>query len=196
MCGMLYSIKFNKLIKSQIWLTKIVFLLACFVNYFWVLKIYYISYFTLSLTNLFFNFTSAGGSTLYIETAIKKPFDPAVNETGSLELTGHLGNVMKESAQLAYTYAKSFTAQIMPENSFMQKAQLHMHVPEVLHGFIWTILVFVYTSSRLISLQWHIFEQKNRKKNLYILYNNLLYSLNSVFVCFVFTIIFLRGVID
>ena len=51
--------------------------------------------------------------------------------SGSLELTGSLGNVMKESAQLAYTYAKAFTAQQYPDNSFMQTAHIHLHVPEV-----------------------------------------------------------------
>jgi len=74
--------------------------------------------------------TAMGGSTLFIETAIKKAFDPSNSDAGSLELTGNLGNVMKESAQLAYTFAKAFTAKKHPNNSFMQKASLHLHVPE------------------------------------------------------------------
>ncbi|CAL1537297.1 unnamed protein product [Lymnaea stagnalis] len=79
--------------------------------------------------------TAMGGSTLFIETALKKPLKSVVKEgsgpeVGSLELTGSLGNVMKESAQLAYTFAKAFTTQTFPENDFMQKAHIHLHVPE------------------------------------------------------------------
>ncbi|KAH9520224.1 Lon protease mitochondrial [Bulinus truncatus] len=75
--------------------------------------------------------TAMGGSTLFIETALKKPLkDAATTEAGSLELTGSLGNVMKESAHLAYTYAKAFTAKNFPDNDFMQKAHIHLHVPE------------------------------------------------------------------
>ena len=50
---------------------------------------------------------------------------------GSLQMTGRLGDVMKESAQIAYTFAKSFLADSQPENDFLQKAHLHVHVPEV-----------------------------------------------------------------
>ncbi|GFR58094.1 LON protease homolog, mitochondrial [Elysia marginata] len=80
--------------------------------------------------------TAMGGSTLFIETVLKRPIKTATDSSssaepsGSLELTGSLGNVMKESAQLAYTYAKAFTAQEYPDNSFMQTAQIHLHVPE------------------------------------------------------------------
>ena len=78
----------------------------------------------------------SGGSTLYIETVLKKPYDPKASslETGSLEMTGNLGAVMKESAQLAYTFAKSFMTQHFPENLFLQQASLHLHVPEVSQG--------------------------------------------------------------
>ncbi|XP_012944402.1 lon protease homolog, mitochondrial [Aplysia californica] len=74
--------------------------------------------------------TSMGGSTLFIETAIKKKLDPSSSDNGSLELTGNLGTVMKESAQLAYTFAKAFSTRKFPDDLFMQKAQLHLHVPE------------------------------------------------------------------
>ena len=79
-----------------------------------------------------------GGSTLYIETVLKKVFDPDSKDPGALEITGNLGTVMKESIQLAYTYSKSFLTQYEPENEFLQKAQLHLHVPEVsLHIHLW-----------------------------------------------------------
>ena len=75
----------------------------------------------------------SGGSTLYIETVLKKPYDPkaSTQETGSLEMTGNLGSVMKESVQLAYTFAKAFMAKYYPDNLFLQQASLHLHVPEV-----------------------------------------------------------------
>ena len=74
----------------------------------------------------------SGGSTLYIETALKQTFEPEVKEgQGSLQLTGHLGDVMKESASIAHTVARSFMAEKQPENLLLQKAQIHVHVPEV-----------------------------------------------------------------
>lgn len=52
--------------------------------------------------------TAMGGSTLYIETAISKSRQKSEEEEGggTLLSTGHLGDVMKESTQIAYTYAK------------------------------------------------------------------------------------------
>ena len=80
-------------------------------------------------------FLSTGGSTLYIETSLKQPLGYSdgskEGSAGSLQLTGHLGDVMKESAQIAYTVAKSFLTRVDPDNTFLQKAQLHLHVPEV-----------------------------------------------------------------
>ncbi|CAL1284781.1 unnamed protein product [Larinioides sclopetarius] len=67
--------------------------------------------------------TAMGGSTLFIETTQKK-YD------GSMQVTGHLGDVMKESANIAYSYAKSFMLSHHSENDFLQKAHLHLHVPE------------------------------------------------------------------
>ena len=48
-----------------------------------------------------------GGSTLYIETSLKETF-PKDDDRGhpSLEVTGQLGDVMKESSHIAYTFAK------------------------------------------------------------------------------------------
>ena len=75
-----------------------------------------------------------GGSTLYIETTINRPVskDPdSKDAVGSMQLTGNLGDVMKESANIAYTFAKSYLTEKQPENMFLQKAHLHLHVPEV-----------------------------------------------------------------
>lgn len=78
--------------------------------------------------------TSMGGSALFIETVFKKPVDTvrAKDEkaVGSLTNTGHLGDVMKESIQLAYTFAKSFLNKLDPTNQALEKGDVHLHVPE------------------------------------------------------------------
>lgn len=87
--------------------------------------------------------TAMGGSTLYIETSLKKPLkskstgvrtggkDDNGEGQGSIELTGNLGDVMKESVRIAYTVGKMFLSQTQPENNFFSEAQIHVHVPEV-----------------------------------------------------------------
>lgn len=73
--------------------------------------------------------TAMGGSTLYIETTVRRP--PNDKETeGSLEMTGHLGEVMKESAKIALTVARNYLQQIDPMNKFLITSHLHLHVPE------------------------------------------------------------------
>ncbi|CAI9717414.1 lon protease homolog, mitochondrial [Octopus vulgaris] len=74
--------------------------------------------------------TAMGGSTLYIETCLKRPLVTKEKEQGSLEMTGHLGQVMKESITLAYTFSKSFMLEKHPEVHYLQNAHLHLHVPE------------------------------------------------------------------
>ncbi|UKK02126.2 endopeptidase La [Theileria orientalis] len=49
---------------------------------------------------------------------------------GSLKITGHLGNVMTESAQIALTYCKTFIRKHQPKNIFLDEADIHIHVPE------------------------------------------------------------------
>ncbi|CAG9857701.1 unnamed protein product [Phyllotreta striolata] len=72
---------------------------------------------------------SKGGSTLYIETTTRKLADEKDNE-GSLELTGHLGEVMKESAKIALTVARNYLQKQDPSNKFLYHSHLHLHVPE------------------------------------------------------------------
>ena len=50
--------------------------------------------------------------------------------TGSIEFTGNLGDVMKESVRIAYTHAKVFLETIAPENNFLLDHRVHLHVPE------------------------------------------------------------------
>ena len=52
-------------------------------------------------------FIFIGGSTLYIETSLKEqPSSDDTKDQPSLEVTGQLGDVMKESSHIAYTFAK------------------------------------------------------------------------------------------
>lgn len=79
--------------------------------------------------------TAMGGSTLFIETALRRipetSSDPSVKVgEGSLELTGHLGDVMKESARIALTVARNVMMEMDPTNNFLTTNHLHLHVPE------------------------------------------------------------------
>jgi ATP-dependent Lon protease len=65
--------------------------------------------------------TSSGGEILYIEASLSKG-------RGNLTLTGQLGEVMKESARAAWTYARSHASELgIDEEAF--KRDLHVHVP-------------------------------------------------------------------
>ncbi|PSN42694.1 Lon protease [Blattella germanica] len=72
--------------------------------------------------------TAMGGSTLFIETTTRRPQEDS--SEGSLELTGHLGDVMKESARIALTVARNFISKEDPKNNFLNTSHLHLHVPE------------------------------------------------------------------
>ncbi|XP_075979278.1 lon protease homolog, mitochondrial isoform X2 [Anticarsia gemmatalis] len=72
--------------------------------------------------------TAMGGSTLFIETAIRNTSDE--KSGGSLELTGHLGDVMKESAKIALTVARNYLSTYYPDNKFLNTSHIHLHVPE------------------------------------------------------------------
>lgn len=45
-------------------------------------------------------------------------------------MTGHLGDVMKESSQIALTVARNFMNKMHPSNTFLEQAHIHLHVPE------------------------------------------------------------------
>lgn len=69
--------------------------------------------------------TAMGGSTLYVETALVEQGEGK----GSLLLTGQLGDIMKESAQIAHTVARAILRQKEPDNLFFENSKFHLHVP-------------------------------------------------------------------
>jgi ATP-dependent Lon protease len=66
--------------------------------------------------------TSTGGEILYVEASLSKG-------RGNLTLTGQLGEVMKESAQAAVSYARAHAKNLGFEEDFYQKLDIHIHVP-------------------------------------------------------------------
>ena len=66
--------------------------------------------------------TAAGGDVLFVEAA-------ALPGHGKLTLTGHLGEVMQESAQAALTYARSRAPELKVPEKFFDEHDLHIHVP-------------------------------------------------------------------
>ena len=67
--------------------------------------------------------TMAGGQILFIEVAL-------MPGKGSLTLTGHLGEVMKESCQAALSYVRSRWKKFGLKEKFFEKINIHVHVPE------------------------------------------------------------------
>ena len=93
--------------------------------------------------------TSMGGAVLYIETQPSlqgggKGKAAAAAEGGEgggasggggggggiVRSTGQMGDVMRESTQIAHTFAKSYLREIDGENDYLESTQLHIHVPE------------------------------------------------------------------
>lgn len=67
--------------------------------------------------------TSVGGELLLIEVAV-------MQGNGKIELTGNLGNVMKESAKTAITCIRTRAAELGIPEDFYAKMDIHIHVPE------------------------------------------------------------------
>lgn len=68
-------------------------------------------------------YTSVGGEVLDVEAAV-------VDGSGRLELTGNLGDVMKESARAAMTYIRSRAGVLGIEHDFYKTKDIHIHFPE------------------------------------------------------------------
>ena len=68
-------------------------------------------------------YTTVGGDTLQIEVSLSAG-------TGKLQLTGKLGDVMKESAQTALSYVRSKAEEFGIDPTFYKNKDIHIHVPE------------------------------------------------------------------
>ena len=67
--------------------------------------------------------TPAGGDILFVESSLSRG-------KGNLTLTGNLGDVMKESAQLALEYLKANAGYLNIDAGIFEKTNVHIHVPE------------------------------------------------------------------
>lgn len=67
--------------------------------------------------------TEVGGSLLFIEVTL-------MPGKGTIQITGQLGDVMKESAQAAMSYVRANWAKLGLPEKFFQKVDVHVHVPE------------------------------------------------------------------
>jgi ATP-dependent Lon protease len=67
--------------------------------------------------------TSVGGDTLSIEVNI-------MPGKGKVVLTGRMGDVMKESAQIGLSYIRSIAGQYQVEADYFEKNDVHLHIPE------------------------------------------------------------------
>ena len=67
--------------------------------------------------------TSVGGDTLSIEVNV-------MPGTGKLALTGRMGDVMKESAQIGLSYIRSISEQYDIEADYFETHDIHIHIPE------------------------------------------------------------------
>lgn len=67
--------------------------------------------------------TAYGGDTLPVEVMV-------MDGKGRLELTGQLGDVMKESARAAYSYVRSNMKELGIKDEFYSKKDIHIHAPE------------------------------------------------------------------
>ncbi len=67
--------------------------------------------------------TEVGGEVMFIEVTL-------MPGKGMVQITGHLGDVMKESAQAALTYIRSHWEQFGLKKDLFEKIDIHVHVPE------------------------------------------------------------------
>lgn len=68
-------------------------------------------------------YTQSGGDMLKVEVAV-------MDGTGKIELTGSLGDVMKESAKIAHTFVRTLPDEYKIEHDFYKTKDIHIHFPE------------------------------------------------------------------
>ena len=67
--------------------------------------------------------TTVGGEMLEVECAV-------MPGKGTLQLTGQLGDVMKESAEAAFTWVRAHSRELRLKDDFYKDKDIHIHVPE------------------------------------------------------------------
>ncbi len=68
-------------------------------------------------------YTQSGGDLLKVEVAV-------MEGTGKIELTGSLGDVMKESAKIAHTFVRTLPEEYKLDREFYKNKDIHIHFPE------------------------------------------------------------------
>ncbi len=68
-------------------------------------------------------YTQSGGDLLKVEVAV-------MEGSGKIELTGSLGDVMKESAKIAHSYVRTVTDKYGIDSNFYKDKDIHVHFPE------------------------------------------------------------------
>ncbi len=68
-------------------------------------------------------YTQTGGDLLKVEVAV-------MDGTGKIELTGSLGDVMKESAKIAHSFVRTVTKEYSLDTDFYKNKDIHIHFPE------------------------------------------------------------------
>ncbi len=68
--------------------------------------------------------TALGGATLYVEASKSSA------EKTEMQLTGQAGDVMKESAKIAWSYLSSVSGKYVPDSPYFPKEKVHIHIPE------------------------------------------------------------------
>ena len=68
-------------------------------------------------------YTQSGGDLLKVEVAV-------MEGTGKIELTGSLGDVMKESAKIAHTFVRTLPEEYALDREFYKNKDIHIHFPE------------------------------------------------------------------
>lgn len=89
------------------------------------------------------SYNGLGGRVLYIEsiclpnirTSYIENSNFSKSNKGGIIMTGHLGDVMKESCQIAKSVASSFLYKIDPENNFFETNKIHCHFPDVNNNY-------------------------------------------------------------
>lgn len=72
--------------------------------------------------------TRMGGTALYVEAVLESALTP--DSRPGIQQTGNLKQVMKESIQIAYSFAKALIVKKAEKNHFFDKAKIHLHCPE------------------------------------------------------------------